>query len=84
MQTHPFPRLHAKAPCAVHRMVFGLLSLTVVGAMVPIAAAQSDGSTPSEGWAHVDCDKEHAGALQRAIDRASAAVAAIVRRFLET
>ena len=38
---------------------------------VPGAAAQSTDQRPNNGWAYVDCDKEPAGALQRAIDRAA-------------
>ena len=53
------------------RAVLGLLSLALIGVVVPSAAAQSPGSNQSQGWAHVDCDKEQAGALQRAIDRAN-------------
>jgi parallel beta-helix repeat protein len=41
-----------------------------IGAIVPTLAAQSPASAQSNGWAHVDCDQEAAGALQRAIDRA--------------
>jgi parallel beta-helix repeat protein len=41
------------------------------GVTVPTLAAQSTASAPSNGWAHVDCDKEHGGGLQRAIDRAN-------------
>jgi len=55
---------------AVRRAMFGLVSL-VIGMHVSIVAAQSQHSQQSEGWAHVDCDTEHAGALQRAIDRAT-------------
>jgi parallel beta-helix repeat protein len=40
------------------------------GVIVPRLAAQSPASAQSQGWANVDCDKESAGALQRAIDRA--------------
>jgi parallel beta-helix repeat protein len=50
---------------------FGLLSLTAVGIMMPTIAAQSPASEQSQGWTHVNCDKEHSGALQRAIDRAA-------------
>ena len=42
-----------------------------IGAIVPTLAAQSPAAARSQGWAHVDCDKESAGALQRAIDRAA-------------
>lgn len=47
-----------------------LLALTTVGVSVRPAAAQSPASDQSRGWAHVDCDTEPSGALQRAIDRA--------------
>jgi len=53
----------------IFRAVFGLLSLTVVAP--PAGAQSSQASDQSQGWAHVDCDKEQAGALQRAIDRAN-------------
>ena len=48
-----------------------LQSSTELGVVVPAAADQSQLPGPSEGWGHVDCDKEHPGALQRAIDRAT-------------
>jgi len=54
-----------------HRGAFGLLSLVAMFVVVPTVTAQSPASGRSSGWAHVDCDKEHAGALQRAIDRAT-------------
>jgi parallel beta-helix repeat protein len=47
----------------------GLLSATEAG--VSRILGQSHVSPQSKGWAHVDCDKEHPGALQRAIDRAT-------------
>src|SRR5262245_24135106 len=50
---------------------FAFLSLAVMGMGASMAAAQSQHSAQSEGWAHVDCDKEHAGALQRATDGAT-------------
>ena len=50
--------------------VLSLASFTASGVLVPGIAAQSN-APDSEGWAHVDCDKEHSGALQRAIDRAT-------------
>lgn len=49
----------------------GLLSLAVIGLVMPIAEAQSTAPERSQGWANVDCDSEHSGALQRAIDRAT-------------
>src|SRR6476620_7695704 len=61
----------AKRNFAVRRTVFGLLALTVISRAGSIATAQSPVSEQSQGWAHVDCDKEHSGALQRAIDRAT-------------
>ena len=45
-------------------IVVGVLCLSPLS---PGAAAQA----PNQGWASVDCDKEPAGALQRAIDRAT-------------
>ena len=45
-------------------IVLGVLCLSRLS---PGAAAQA----PNQGWATVDCDKEPAGALQRAIDRAT-------------
>jgi parallel beta-helix repeat protein len=55
-------------------IVVGACALVVLGfgtgAIVPTLAAQSTVSAQSNGWAHVDCDHEHSGALQRAIDRA--------------
>jgi parallel beta-helix repeat protein len=58
---------------ASHRRVgvivcLGLL-LATSGVMLPGIRAQAP--EQSRGWTHVDCDKEHPGALQRAIDRAS-------------
>jgi parallel beta-helix repeat protein len=61
----------AKRSGVVRHAVFGLLLLTAIGIVVPIVAAQSQASEQSQGWAHVDCDKRRAGALQRAIDRAT-------------
>jgi len=63
----------------VHRAVVGLLSLTVIGVVTPIAGAKSKAPEQSEGWANVDCDKEHSGALQRAIDRATPGQTILVR-----
>ena len=45
-------------------VVLGVLSLSTLS---PGAAGQA----PNQGWATVDCDKEPAGALQRAIERAT-------------
>lgn len=42
-------------------------------------AAQSSAADPAAGWAYVDCDKEHPGALQRAIDRARSGQTVVVR-----
>ena len=44
-----------------------LLAFAAASVAVP-SAAQLPGQ--AQGWAQVDCDKEHPGALQRAIDRA--------------
>jgi parallel beta-helix repeat protein len=55
---------------AIRRTVIALLSLVTVGVGVRPAAGQSPASDQSQGWSHVDCGQEPAGALQRAIDRA--------------
>jgi parallel beta-helix repeat protein len=46
---------------------FIVLGVFCLSRLSPGAAAQA----PNQGWANVDCDKEPAGALQRAIDRAT-------------
>ena len=48
-----------------------LLGLCGVRGVAPNLAAQSQKEELNNGWASVDCDKEQAGALQRAIDRAT-------------
>ena len=52
-------------------LVFCLLALSGTGEREVSLAAQSQKDELNSGWAHVDCDKEQAGALQRAIDRAT-------------
>ena len=42
-----------------------------LAALVPGLAAQAGEDDLNNGWASVDCEKEHPGALQRAIDRAA-------------
>src|SRR5262249_41947884 len=49
----------------------GLLSWRGMGVIKPSPAGQSQLPDDSRGWSQVDCDTEHSGALQRAIDRAS-------------
>ena len=58
-------RVIVTGACALVLFGFG------TGGTVPRLAAQAPASARSQGWAHVDCDKEGAGALQRAIDRAT-------------
>ena len=64
-------------------VVFGvflwLLSSPGVNLAVPRVAAQSPEQGQSRGWAEVDCDNEHRGALQRAIDRAGPGDTILVR-----
>jgi parallel beta-helix repeat protein len=55
----------------LHRLIVGLSTcgwLLITG--LPLPAIHAQAPERSEGWAQVDCDKEHAGALQRAIDAA--------------
>ena len=51
--------------------VTALLGLSGAHAWTADVTAQSDKQEVNSGWASVDCDKEPAGALQRAIDRAT-------------
>jgi parallel beta-helix repeat protein len=51
--------------------VLCLLGLSGAGGFGVSLAAQSQKEGPNNGWAFVDCDQEQAGALQRAIDRAT-------------
>ena len=57
------------------RVAAGTVTLGVClvtgGMVVPAYAGQSQNSDQPQGWSNVDCDKEQAGALQRAIDRAN-------------
>jgi len=55
---------------AVLGVILGFLSSTGIGVIVPNVAGRVQAQEQSQGWAHVNCDKEHTGALQRAIDRA--------------
>lgn len=55
----------------VTALVLCLLGLSGAGGFEASLAAQSQKEGPNNGWASVDCDKEQAGALQRAIDRAT-------------
>jgi parallel beta-helix repeat protein len=48
-----------------------LVSSAGLGLVRAQGSGQSQSPAQSEGWANVDCDREHSGALQRAIDRAT-------------
>jgi parallel beta-helix repeat protein len=61
---------NTKRCLAVSGAFLWLLSSTGMGVAVPTVAGQSQDPGQPRGWAEVDCDKEHSGALQRAIDRA--------------
>ncbi len=50
--------------------VLWVSSSTGNGFTVRSVSAQSPQPSQNQGWAYVDCDQEHSGALQRAIDRA--------------
>ena len=59
-----------KRSVVVSGALLWLLSSAGMGVAVPAGAGQSQDPGQPRGWAEVDCDKEHSGALQRAIDRA--------------
>ncbi len=57
---------------ASHRRVGVIvcLGLALATSVVLLPGIRAQAPQQSQGWAHVDCDKEHPGALQRAIDAA--------------
>jgi parallel beta-helix repeat protein len=68
-----------KRSFAVFGAFLWLLSSTGMGVVVASVAGQSQDPGQPQGWAQVDCSKEHPGALQRAIDRARSGDTILVR-----